>query len=69
MKNEPLTAYYEAKTILDAIDFISLKHDTEGWELLMPPQLIPISIRSGPGCIVSLSGYSFILHKFNKQDT
>lgn len=66
MNTEPLTIYCESRTLEDAQEYIEFKNETDGWEVLVPPHLIPISIPCGTGRIVSLSGYSFILHRFNQ---
>ena len=63
----PLTQYCEARTMEDANDYIQLKCEIDGWSILMPPHPIPLGVPCGNGIILSIVGYSFILHKFNKQ--
>lgn len=62
-----LTLYCEAKTMEDAKDYIQLKCEIDGWSVLMPPHPMPVGVPCGTGIILSIVGFSFILHKFCTQ--
>jgi hypothetical protein len=61
---DTLIQYGEAANKEDADEYIQIKCEIEGWRVLMPPHPIPVGVPCGPGVILSLTGFSFILHKF-----